>query len=415
MKRLRVPYGKESFTVEVDERHILDLVEPRKIDVSNGRAILAKSIEQPLGRQSLKDFLKNTKRVNFVVNDGTRPTRTAWVIDLIADTINIKDVQFIIATGAHPRPSERQLHRIFGEHYDNCKERITIHDARDDGIHEYVGKTRYGNELWLDKLVTRNDKTVVVGSVEPHYFAGFTGGRKSFLPGIAAYRTIGQNHRLALNPGAQSLNLDGNPVHEEMIDCIDTFGKDRIYAVQMILDTNHTVCRAFTGPIDLTFNTAVEEARDIFSAKISQKADVVVTVSRPPFDVDFYQTLKAIEHGRLAMKPGGILIVVSPCQEGLGPVNFARLFENNNAITTAAHKARTDYELGDHNAHNLIRLHEQGKVWAVTRIAGSVLKTAKVGSHRSLQAAIDRAIKEKGHNTKILFLLNGSLTVPTFV
>jgi len=415
MKRFRVPYGKESLTVAVEEKNILAMVEPRRVDVPNGKTILAKSIEQPLGHQSLKDFLKDTNRVNIVVNDGARPTRTAWVIDLADEIIKKKDVQFIIATGAHPRPIKRELYMIFGNHYDNYKERITIHDARDESILEYVGKTRHGNALRLNKLVTRSDKIVVIGSIEPHYFAGLTGGRKSFLPGIAAYRTIEQNHRLALDPGAQSLNLGGNPIHEEMIDCIDIFGKDRIYAVQMILDTNHDVCRAFTGPIDRTFDTAVGEARNIFSTKIRQKADVVVTVSRPPFDVDLYQTLKAIEHGRLAMKPGGILIVVSPCSKGLGPVNFARLFENNYTIEAAAHKARVDYRLGDHNAYNLLRLREQGEIWAITGIAESVLETAKVESFRSLQTALDRAIKEKGHNTRILFLLDGSLTVPTLI
>jgi nickel-dependent lactate racemase len=412
MKRFGVPYGKRNFIVEIDERNISGIIEAPKIGMPGGKTTLAEAIQNPLDHRSLKEFLGGASGLSIMVNDGARPTRTAWVIDLIEEAIKDKDVQFIIATGAHRCPTDSELRRIFNGNYDRYKDRIAIHDARDENAHECVGKTRYGNEVWLNRLVTRTDKVVVIGSVEPHYFAGLTGGRKSLLPGVAAYRTIEQNHSLALLPGAHPLNLDGNPIHEEMIDCIKMFGKDRIYAVQMILDPNHDVWRAFAGAIDLTFDYAVCDARRFYSVTITQSADVVVTISTPPFDVDLYQTLKAIEHGRLALKPGGILIVVSPCPEGLGPMNFARLFEDSTAVEVAAHKAKIDYRLGDHNAHNLLTLREQHEIWAVTNIAGSVLRTAKIEKFRSLQAALNRAIKQKGSNTKMLFLLNGSLTVP---
>lgn len=275
-----------------------------------------------------------------------------------------------------------------------------------------IGKTRYGNELWLNKHVTTADRIVVIGSVEPHYFAGFTGGRKSLLPGVAGYSTIEQNHRFALHAEAKALNLTGNPIHEEMLDCVKAFGPERIFSLQMVLDNNRNVLKAYTGPIDRTFEMATEYAKGFFSASIPIRADVVVTVSQPPFDIDLYQTLKAIENGRLAMNQGGILIVVSPCSEGLGPESFARLFKDSSNIDQAVQNSKSKYRLGDHNAVNLLALTKQAQAYAITEIEGRILKNAGITPHHSLQDAIEEARFKKGSHVKILFLMNGSLTVP---
>jgi nickel-dependent lactate racemase len=275
-----------------------------------------------------------------------------------------------------------------------------------------IGKTRYGNELWLNKHVMTADRIVVIGSVEPHYFAGFTGGRKSLLPGVAGYNTIEQNHKFALHTKAQALNLTGNPIHEEMLDCVKAFGQDRIFSLQMVLDNNCNVYKAFTGPIDRTFEMATQCAKGFFAARIPMMADVVVTVSQPPFDINLYQTLKSIEHGRLAMNQGGILIVVSPCREGLGPESFARLFKDHRSMDRAVQNSKSCYRLGDHNAVNLMALTKQGQVYAITEIEQRILQNAGIMSHHSLQEAIDEAMRTQGRHAKILLLMNGTLTVP---
>ncbi len=167
--KFAIPYGKEELQIEIAEENILDVIHPRIIGQRNSREILAEAINQPLGDRSLREFLRTTERVLFIVNDATRPTKTSVVLDMMNDDIK-KHTRFLIATGAHRAPCERELNTIFGRHYQPYRDRVLIHVARDDTMLNNVGKTRYGNELWLNKNVTSADRIVVIGSVEPHYF-----------------------------------------------------------------------------------------------------------------------------------------------------------------------------------------------------------------------------------------------------
>ncbi|UCF70938.1 MAG: DUF2088 domain-containing protein, partial [candidate division WOR-3 bacterium] len=158
MKRFTVPYGERNLLVEIDERNIAGIIGMPKIDLSRDDTTLAKALRTPSGPHSLRQFLNGARELSIVVNDGARPTRTAWVIDLLEEEIRDKDVHFVVATGAHPCPNESGLRKIFGSSYRRYGDCITIHDAREDNAHEYTGKTRYGNEVWLNKLVTGADK-----------------------------------------------------------------------------------------------------------------------------------------------------------------------------------------------------------------------------------------------------------------
>jgi nickel-dependent lactate racemase len=411
MKQLAIPYGKKRLMLDVPEENILDIIYPRTISQQNSRKILTQAMNRPLGDRTLREFLTKAERVLFIINDATRPTKTSDVLDLIEDTMK-EQSRFLIATGAHRAPSTVELKTIFGERYSQYENQILIHDSKDNTMLQNIGKTRHGNELWLNQHVVHADHIFVISSVEPHYFAGYTGGRKSFLPGIAAYNTIENNHKFALHARARSLNLAENPVHEEMLDCVKALGQNRIFSLQMVLDNDRSVSKAFSGPLDSTFEMATQYAKDCFSAEIPTTADVVVTVSRPPFDVNLYQTLKAIEHARLALNEGGTLIVVSPCPEGLGPDSFARLFKEQTSMARAVEHSKKHYRLGDHNALNLMTLIKQARFYAITDIDDRILENAGITPFRSLQRAIERAMATKGRPNKILILTNGALTVP---
>jgi nickel-dependent lactate racemase len=415
MRKLSIPYGKEKFEITLAKSNILDVIYPKETARHNSTSVLSRAIEKPVDDQTLRDFLRTRDRVLCIINDATRPTKTSAVLDAIKGDIQASSIQFLVATGAHRAPTEPELRTILGNCYGKYRNRILIHDARDDKSLEYFGRTRYGNELWLNKALKKFSKIMVIGSVEPHYFAGFTGGRKSILPGLAGYHTIERNHRFAMHPEAQPLNLVGNPVHEEMIDCVRTLDNKKLFALQMVLDRNHNIYDAFTGSIDRTFEMSAQFAARLYGTRIPVRAEIVVTVAQEPFDIDLYQTLKAIEHGRMALREGGILIVISVCPEGIGPASFSRLFRNQNSLEAAALNAQTSYRLGDHNARNLSNLIKHNEVWAITTIPQKTLSVARIRSFATGQEAIDMAIKHKGKNAKVLFMLNGCLTVPQII
>lgn len=414
MKRIGIPYGDDVLPIELDDRYILDVVDMPQLQSRNPEKALKEALENPIENKSFIDFAGKAKRMNIIVNDSARPTKTAEVLSAIHNIIKQRDINVVVATGAHRAPTQKELMRIFGCSYAEYKERIVSHDARDGATLDQIGRTRYGNNIFINRTIAKSDKILIIGSIEPHYFAGYTGDRKALLPGVAGYSTIENNHKLALHAHAQSLRLDGNPIHEEMLDCVAAIGGERLFSIQMILDERQNIHRVYTGPIIRTLEIATSMMRRLVLTKIRTKAEIVVTVARHPFDIDLYQTLKAIEHGRQALAPGGILIVVSPCPQGLGPRSFARLFENESSIDSAALQAKADYRLGDHNAYNLMTLREQGEVWAVTGIEADILQNAGIRRFQTLQAALDQAIRQKGRRQDVFILLNGSMTVPVF-
>jgi nickel-dependent lactate racemase len=412
MSELSIPYGKEKIEITLAKENIFNIIQPRKTGMQNSMVVLARAIENPVDSQSLRDFIGTKDPVLCIINDATRPTKTSEFLAAMEEDIQTELIQFLVATGAHRAPTERELQMILGRFYEKFRKKIMVHDARDDRLMRCFGKTRHGNEIWLNKAFNEFSKILVIGSVEPHYFAGFTGGRKSILPGVAAYRTIEGNHKFAVHAKAQPLNLKGNPVHEEMIDCITALNDHQLFSVQMVLDRNHNIYEAFTGSLGGTFEMAARTGAKLYRSKITTRAEVVVTVAQWPFDINLYQTLKAIEHGRMAVEEGGILIVVSPCHEGLGPRNFARLFDSAKSIEHAIQSALIRYRLGDHNAINLASLRRFCEIWSITRIPASILERVGIKGFDSLQHAIEKAIEKRGKNTKILFMMDGSLTVP---
>jgi nickel-dependent lactate racemase len=412
MRRLSVPYGTESIEVSLAQQNVMDIIYPKETLRQDTTHVLKEAMANPVDNGSLREFLGTRDPLLCIVNDATRPTKTSAVLDVIKEDIRNTDIHFLVATGAHRAPTQAELQMIFGTHHEEYQPRIMVHDARDDGSSEHFGKTRHGNALWLNKTLKEYGKVLCIGSVEPHYFAGFTGGRKSFLPGIAAYRTIQENHKHATHPKARALNLADNPIHEEMVDCLQRLGDKQIFSVQMVLDKQNNICAAFTGSIDQTFQMAARVGDEMYHTRIPHRADVVVTIAQWPFDINLYQTLKAIEHGRMAVKENGILIVVSPCHEGLGPRNFARLFDTAESLERAAHKGNTSYTLGDHNAINLVSLRRFCELWTITRIPDAILERAGVKQFASLQRALEQAVEKKGEHTEILFLMNGCLIVP---
>ena len=155
---------------------------------------------------------------------------------------------------------------------------------------------------------------VLINSVEPHYFAGYTGGRKSLFPGLAGYETVWANHKLSMQAGSEHLVLEGNPVHEDLEEAtaLGVAGK-QVYSVQLVLDKDHRVGFASAGPLERSFREAVAVADKQYVLEIERCYEIVVAVAPHPMDCNFYQVDKAIQSGALAVKQGGVLVVVSEC------------------------------------------------------------------------------------------------------
>ena len=410
--KIDLPYGKDgTMTVEISDNLKTDFLEANDVEIGDEGKNIENAINSPINSKSFTDFLSDAKKVLVIVNDATRPTPTKRVLDFIFQDLKQTDYNFIIATGAHRGPSEEEYIQIFGDYYAELKDRIIVHDARVDEDMVYLGDSSNGTPMHVNKAGVEADKIIIISSVEPHYFAGYTGGRKSFLPGIAGYKTIEQNHKLALVPEAKALALDGNPVHEDMIDAIKTV-KQEIFSIMTVLDKHHQVYATCCGHINDSFHAAIDRANEVFAAPLEEKADIVVSVVKFPQDIDLYQAQKGIDNAKLALKEDGIMILVAKCRCGIGGKAFADLLGSSDTPQAALDTIEKGYVLGYHKAAKMAEIGLWAQMWAVTDVAPEVISKLFIKPYSDIQTALDQALEEKGKDASVLFLMDGGLTVP---
>lgn len=409
---VEVPYGKGKTKVEIDGASVAGIVEGNQVPVSDEAKTVRRAIDNPVNSRNLGDFLADARDVLLIVNDATRPTPTARVLENIHDAIKPFNLKFIVATGAHRAPTEDEYRQIFGRYYKEFRPCTCAHDSRAEGDMVYIGKSRNGTEMLVNRLGMECHKIVIISSVEPHYFAGYTGGRKSFLPGIASYRSIEQNHRLSLNSQAKALALEGNPVHEDMVDALGTIRNREIFSIMTVLDRNHRIYAATAGNIDDSFTAAATRAKEVFAVRIKGKADIVVSVARFPMDIDLYQSQKALDNGKLALREGGILILVSKCRCGIGDETFAKLLCSCNTPEEALKRIGEGYVLGYHKAAKIAEIKLWAEMYGVSALPDELARGLFITPFSSPQEALDHALDVKGNDAKVLFLLDGTMTVP---
>ncbi len=409
--RIDIPYGRDFLETYIDDDCFGEIVYPNEVAIQDEVETLLHALENPIGCRSFDAFLEDTRDVLFIVNDGTRPTPTAKVLDIIHPKIRNYNIRFIIATGCHRAPTEDELEEIFGKHLSEFRDRIYVHDAKKDDEMVSLGVSKNGTEMKVNRLGVEAHKIAIIGSVEPHYFAGYTGGRKAFLPGIAAYSTIEQNHKLALKMSAQAMVLDGNPVHEDMEDAIRVIKDKEIFSIMTVLDRDDCIYAATAGDITESLKAAIEKSHEVFSVEIREKYDIVVAVAPHPMDVDLYQSQKALDNAKLALNPNGILILVSRCRSGVGHDTFVKLLASSPDPQGVLDKIEQGYVLGYHKAAKMAEIARWAQMWAVTGIDPEVMKSIFIRPFYSVQKALDTAIAEKGRE-KILFMMAASMTVP---
>jgi Uncharacterized conserved protein len=412
--KIPIPYGKEFVDLEVEIPH--EVVSPNFVEVGAESEVIDEALNNPVGMESLEDFMKNSERILILVNDATRPTPTAKILLKMRDMLKEHGaVRFMVATGAHRGPTEDEFRYIFGEIYDEFKENIFVHDARKEEDMEYLGVSSNGTQMYLNKMVNESKNIIVIGSVEPHYFAGYTGGRKAFLPGVASYKTIEMNHKHALSEAAQPLAIKGNPVAEDMEDAMKVLKDLNVFSIQTVLTADHGLYATVAGDLFKSFDIAVERAKEVFCSNCSRRGNIVLTAAPYPMDIDLYQSQKALENGKLALEDGGVIILVSKCRDGVGDDTFLNLLCSANTCDEVMCKIDEGYKLGYHKAAKMAQIGVYAEMWAISDLHHDTIKMAKLQPCMDIQDTFNRAVekvKEQGKEPYAVILPQGSLTVP---
>ena len=396
----------------MDDRLRLEIVEPNENTVGDANMIIREALASPMDAPSLAEFVTGSNDTWIIVNDGTRPTPTATVLAEIYPQIKDSRVRFMVATGTHREPTEAELGKIFGELLGEFKERIFVHDSRNKEMLISLGDTSRGTPVSFNKHIMNAERIIAINSVEPHYFAGYTGGRKSFLPGVAGYESIERNHSHALKPGVAPTALSGNAVSEDMAEAAAMIDPKKIFSIQIVLDQKKRVYGAACGHIETSFLAAANMANEVFGVQVDGKADIVLTLVRPPKDINLYQAQHALENGKLALKKDGVVIWVCACHEGIGPSKFFDLMSSCSSPQEVKQTVAANYKLGYHKGSLIADTTEWAHCLAVTGLPDQDIDKIFFKQYPTIQAAVDKAVEIKGPEARMLVLMDGTLTVP---
>ena len=409
-----IPYGKGKIRANVPEP--CEVLIPNKIEVEDENKIIKGALRNPIGMIPFQEFVTNSERLLIIVNDASKPTPTPRILEHIHQLIkNHPDVKFLVATGTHKPPGEEECRFIFGRFYDIFKEQIYIHDSKKEEDMNYYGKTASGTEIYLNKMIEDAENIIVIGSVEPHYFAGYTGGRKAILPGVASYETIETNHKFALDEKSCSLCLEDNPIHKDFNDAVKLLKDINIFSIQTVLTNDYKIYSTKCGDIIKSFDESIKYANDVYSVPVTKKGNIVITVVPYPMDINLYQSQHALENGKLVLEDDGVLILVSKCRMGVGNDAFVEMLSKADSEQGVMDLIGGKYKLGCHKSVKILRIISENQIFAVTDLDEDTIKKTKLKPYSDIQTAINDAvdyIESRGKKPNTIVIQSGNLTVP---
>jgi nickel-dependent lactate racemase len=412
---LTLPYGDTLLPLTLPEENFGELLQPPAVQAVSFREGLGQALDHPLETTGLEEFLRDGRSLILVINDETRPTPTGRVLESLYPMISARLKKVLVATGTHGKGSEDGMGRILGEFWPRLRPITVFHDCRREREMVYLGETSRGTPVRINQEVMMADRILVVGSVEPHYFSGYTGGRKAVVPGLAAYSTIVANHSLAMDPLAGPLRLAGNPVHEDLEEALGLLTVPPVFSIMLVLTPRRDLYAAFAGSLRQTLLRAAEKADEVYTVPFRQKGDVVIAVVFPPLDRDLYQSQKPIEHAKMALKEDGIIILLMACPQGAGNEEFQRLMLETGDPEKVRHLLYGPYRLGHHRLIRNVRFLQQGgRVFGVTQLDPAFLSRTFIRPMAGLQEALDTALEIKGKKALVHVLMDAGHFIPKF-
>lgn len=327
---IRLPYGHGSVSFDETGTTVLRSRVSGPARGASGERIVREAMAKPYGGTPLRELAKGKKTCTLIISDHTRPVPSREILPAMLEELRRGSpgiaVTLLVATGCHRGTTRTELTEKLGEQIVSA-ERIAVHDAFDAASNVYVGELPSGAPLVLDRLAAGTDLLIAEGFIEPHFFAGFSGGRKSVLPGVSECKTVLGNHcgRFIGSPFARAGILENNPIHMDMAAAAE-LAKLR-YIVNVVVGEDGRTAAAFAGEPAAAHAAGCAYLRPLCEVSAGP-ADIVITSNGgAPLDQNVYQCVKGLTAAEAASKEGGVLILCAECADGVGGEGIYRLLK----------------------------------------------------------------------------------------
>ncbi|MCR8745276.1 nickel-dependent lactate racemase [Romboutsia lituseburensis] len=418
MPKFKVPYSKNGMNIDIPDKNFLDILQSKAHQYKaslDQNTIVEKSMDNPIGSKKLEELAKDKNNVVIITSDHTRPVPSRVTLPIILRRLrdanpNIK-IKILIATGFH-RPSTREelIYKMGEDIVEN--EEIIMHISTDDSQMIKAGVLPSGGDFYLNKLAYDADLLIAEGFIEPHFFAGFSGGRKSILPGIASAKTIMYNHCSDFidSKNARTGLLNKNPIHEDMVYAAKT--AKLAFIVNVVIDQDKNIIECFSGDVEKAHSKGCEFVTSL--SKIdSNKADIVVSTNGGyPLDQNVYQSVKGMTAAEATCKDNGVIIMIAACNDGHGGQSFYDNIANSKSPKDVLDKVRkvprSETVPDQWEFQILARILAKHTVIMVTDQGDpNMIKNMHMKHAYNFKEALDMAFKIKGEEAKVVVIPDG--------
>lgn len=332
MSTIRIPYNRTSLELEVSDQNLLGVFNPKTLAaVGRQNENVAAALDSPIESPRLEVLAIGKKSAVVISSDHTRPVPSRIIMPQILERLRRGspgiDITILVATGFHRATTTNELIEKYGEKI-VAEENIVVHDSHDQSYFVHLGKLPSGGELIINRLAVECDLLVAEGFIEPHFFAGFSGGRKSVLPGVVSAKTVLANHcsEFISSPFARTGNLENNPMHRDMV-----FGAEKAklaFIVNVVLDHKKHIVKTFAGHALRAHETGCRFLSSLCRVTVPEVDIVVTSNGGYPLDQNVYQSVKGMTAGEAVCREGGVIVMVASCCDGHGSESLYETMSN---------------------------------------------------------------------------------------
>ncbi len=416
MKKILFPYGKEKLSYTFGDE-LCAVLEPSINEYApeaDGAELVRCAMAVPIGSQKLSELSKGKKKVVIIASDHTRPVPSKLIIPPMLAEIREgspdADITILIATGCHRGTTKDELVAKFGEEIVK-NEKIHIHDCDDRDMLVNIGTLPSGGQCEINRLAYEADLLVSEGFIEPHFFAGFSGGRKSVLPGVAGRKTVLANHcsEFIDHPRARTGILEGNPIHGDMLWAAKT--AKLAYIVNVVLNSEKNVIFAVAGEPEAAHKKGTDFLFSLCGAKAVESDIVITTNGGYPLDQNVYQAVKGMTAAEATVRQGGVIIMLARSDDGIGGDHFYHQLADepdiNKTMREFLSRGRDETVPDQWQTQILLRILKHASVIYVSEMPDDVVEKMHMIPAHSLAEAIEKAKGMVGEGAKIAAIPDG--------
>jgi lactate racemase len=421
MNHFDLAYGETKLGFELPNELLADLINPSLTQPAAAPIDQVKrAISSPLGNVR-NEYLKCDEHTSVViaVNDKTRPVPHGILLppllDYLQNDLGIKNsnIRFIIASGTHYPMKPDDYHLTLPESIINFYD-VSAHDCDDEKSLIFIGKTKRNTPIRINAKFMSADLKIVVGNIEPHHFAGFSGGTKTAAIGLTARETIRANHSLLLDDRATIASFDQNPLRQDIEDIGERIGVD--LALNAVLNSDGNLVKVLFGKPSEVIRQGIEISKSVCQTPVNGLYDLVIASGGGyPKDINFYQAQKAISHACTILKNGGLVILAAECREGIGSPGMERFMKEINSLEDIPKKFQSEgFRVGPHKALLLYRQLSRIKIILVSSLDSQEVKKLFMIPAGTMQTAVSTALTHFSIPPRIAVMPHAINTIPNF-